>query len=424
MDAKIIGYLDCILIKMRLEQMVHRWQKTMNVLRKFSKSGEFYVLWITLLIMFLALTFSLWSQIKIGDTRLYYSYALQMWHGSIPYRDFNIEYPPGILPFILIAQPLGYLIGSYAYGFMVVSTVAVFLILRQVNIQWSQYRLLVVGGLLLLFGQSTFFQIDVFAAVALFFSILALKNRSYGRSAVYLAIATMIKAFPLISLPAILLSLPGSQRWRYVRILCLSMAICVLPFIILSPSDFWHSFTYHTGRPLQIESGPAAIGFILHFFGEPIKMTVSHASVALEFSSAHVLNLISSVVLVVGLIATSIFLFQQKKHRRVATGCVVLLMTFIIIFKVGSPQYLLLPLVLLPFVIDEMGQDNTHRLLARFLGISLIVRITQNSSYDWLTNPQWYGGVLVVLKTVLEIEMLLWIIQKMREPSISKNSPE
>ncbi len=59
-----------------------------------------------LMILLVGITFALsWYAVgraftedaRMDDTPLYLTYALEMRHGLVPYRDFSVEYPPGAL---------------------------------------------------------------------------------------------------------------------------------------------------------------------------------------------------------------------------------------------------------------------------------------------------------------------------------------
>ena len=156
-----------------------------------------------------------------------------MGHGQVPYRDFHIEYPPGVLPIIFLAQPVGLLIGSYALSYALIVGVFIYLVLFDVYKRWGKRQVLWLSCLLLIFGRFVFFQLDIFSAVALYFAIKSVNDHRYGHSAVLFAIATLIKGYPLVCLPAIILSLPKNKIRKYFRTLALVLAVGVLPFFVI-----------------------------------------------------------------------------------------------------------------------------------------------------------------------------------------------
>lgn len=358
------------------------------------------------------------SPISIGDTGIYHSYASKIWQGAVPYRDVPLEYLPAVLPFILLAEPLGRLAGDYTSGFNILTALAVFVLLWSISKYWGRRQLLLMTGMCLVFGTFIFFELDIFSVLALFGAFLTYRRGRYDWSALLLALTVLFKAYPILCLPILLLGMPHVARRRYALIVGLVIVAGLLPFFILSPVGLYHTFTYHTGRPLQIESGPAAIGFGLHLFGEPIRIFESHKSVALDFPLAKVLNGLSSIVLFVSILAAYIFLYLRGRawqdYQKVATSCMLLLMIFIIFFKVGSPQYLLLPISLLPFAETEIGWWRVRQLWLGFTLIGVVVNGLLYSSYVWDIHPQWYGGMLVMLRSIFELATVGWLLHILR----------
>jgi len=394
---------------------------TKSSLKRFIASGDAALLWLTFLLLFVAFVFSARTAQPFGDIPLYNLYASNIWRHAIPYRDFHIEYPPGVLPFILLPQLVSFLTKAYSFGYIVMSSSVVFWLLRDTYHRYDRRRVVLLSLLLLVFGRFAFFQLDIFAAAALYLCLRTLIDHHFGSSAILLAIATLIKAYPLVCLPAMLLVLPKDQVWKYLRILSTVLVIGLLPFVIISPAGFWYSIAYHTGRPVDISSGPAAVGFMAHLFGAPIRAVFSHGSVALIFPGAHIVGLLSSILLAIGLIVTSVYLFIQKNHTQVALGCLALVMVFIIFFKVGSPQYLLVPVLLYLPASNELGNRNSGKLWLRLFLIVFVVFVTVLFYSIWKVRaPQLGGGLLVIIRTALEVELLAWVLGKIKSVPTKK----
>jgi len=385
-------------------------------------SGGPAIAWLVLLLLLSSLILFSSTLHPIGDTPIYESYAVKMWQGLIPYRDFHIEYPPGVLPIIFLAQPVGLLIGSYALSYALIVGVFIYLVLFDVYKRWGKRQVLWLSCLLLIFGRFVFFQLDIFSAVALYFAIKSVNDHRYGHSAVLFAIATLIKGYPLVCLPAIILSLPKNKIRKYFRTLALVLAVGVLPFFVISPGGFWYSINYHAGRPLGIESGPAIIGFIERLFGQTIMSANSHGSVALIFPYSRLVGTMSSVALVLSIALIAIFLFTQKAQKQLATNCLAFLMAYIVLFKVGSVQFLLLPVMLAPLVINEIKQKSANSIWLRLLLIGIVEFVIVAKYSAWQTiNPQMTGGLLMILRTLLEIELLIWILRITKSTTLKKS---
>ena len=55
-----------------------------------------------------ALGHSFYAHGRISDTGFYQGYGLQMRLGAVPYRDFEVDYPPGSLPAFLVPTYVGH----------------------------------------------------------------------------------------------------------------------------------------------------------------------------------------------------------------------------------------------------------------------------------------------------------------------------
>lgn len=381
--------------------------------RLSSLSNGMLAIWAALLLAFMALILSVWSWSLAGDTPVYHQYANAIWHGSMPYRDIPIEYPPGVLPFILLAQPIGALFDSYQLGYLVLTIFAVAVLLWDRGRESGKKEILVICALLIPFLHFVFFQLDIFAALFLFGALRFIKLRRFNISAVLFALAILIKGYPLICLPAFLLALPRGKRRRFSTITGSTILVGLLPFLLISPSGVLHTVSYHTGRPLEFESAPAAVGFLLHILGAPISAFRSHSSVALDFAAAHALNILSSVFLILGFAGVLAFLSRLKTPNP-ALSCMALLLVFILTFKVGSPQFLV-PLLLVSILgAKELPSHQRKPLFIRLLGIGLVVSTTLYMGYSWILGGlHWYGTMLIVLRIILEAELFVWVIRQL-----------
>lgn len=370
------------------------------------------VILISFCLLIIALITSIWWPLGAGDTDVYQHYSEMIWNGLLPYKDFGIEYPPGVLPFIVLAHPIGLLFGSYAVGFMAIATAILSFLLWHLYKLGGQKAMFLLIGLILPLLQFVYFQLEIFAGIALYGSIYLLSRKRFQYSAILLAIATLIKAYPLVCLPALLFAVPAHKRRLYLLVVVAVLALGILPFLLLSPGGLWSSLTYHSGRPLQLESGPAAIGFIADVFGNTASVIHSHASLALVFPGADFLNVLSSFLLIGGLVIGSVFLW--RKRPKPALGSLFMLLIFLIFFKVGSPQFLI-PLILISILaIRELPADMRRTLLLRVAMISLVVFMTYLEFYS---NFFYLIGVMIVLKVILLLELLIWTVRRINSRS-------
>lgn len=354
----------------------------------------------------------IWTPIYGGDTGVYRSYSAAIWGGNMPYKDFFIEYLPGVLPFIILAQPVGILLGNYTLGFMLLSSLAVILFLydryRQVGQQAAAISALILVPVL----AYVIFQLDVFAALALYGALRALRGGRLDVSAIFLVCSLLIKGYPLICLPVILMAIPRFKRLRYLFITALGLVAGMLPFMLASPSGVWHAFQYHSERPLEIVSGPAAVGFVFHFLGQAAQIGVSHKSWSLHFPMEDTVGVASVVLLLLGLIATMV-IYRRYGYRKPATACLAALLVFVLTFKVGSPQFLVPVFFLATLAADEIPRPIRWQLWLRLLLVGIAV-LAILLNYRGLITMHSFAGALVVLRTILTAELLIWVLRNLR----------
>jgi uncharacterized membrane protein len=159
--------------------------------------------------------------------------------------------------------------------------------------------------------------------------------------------------------PAVVVPLAVAWIWRRKgrRDALVALAICAgvaalafLPFVALSPGGVWWSLQRQLDRPLQIESLGAAVLLALHHAaGMPLAWASSHGSQNLTGDVATVASVLTTVVQV----AAFLFLVWQFARRPAPAGddlaaaCAAVLVVFVALGKVLSPQFLvwLLPAV-------------------------------------------------------------------------------
>lgn len=354
------------------------------------------------------------SPIGVGDNNIYKNYSNYVWAGHMPYRDFVVEYPPGVLVPILLSQPVGFIMGGYTFGFLVLAGVVVSLIFWS----WQKIRgykwTLALAVLFLPILTFTYFQLDIFAAALLYASLIFLSKRRWEWSALLLALSTLIKAYPVVCLPAMYFTVPRKHRPRFLKVFGAVTVGGLLPFLIISPAGLVHSVLYHTNRPIEIGSGPAAVGFILHYFGLPIHAIYSHASQAVIFSGASLLGNISSVLLALSLVASIFLLSKKTVLKSPMIDCAVLLLIYIVFFKVGSQQFFIPTFLCAMLGMNELTKIDRPRLYARLLIINCALgSLLVVGHWDALYHGyKWYGGLMVVIKMSLITELLIWLIRR------------
>jgi hypothetical protein len=206
----------------------------------------------------------------ITDVGVYEEYGGRMADGEVPYRDFELEYPPGALP-VFLAPALGpddryeslFQALMLVCGCLAVALVA--FTLGQVGAgPWETLAGTALAGISpLLLGPVVLTRFDLWPAVLVAGALAALVAGRPRLGLGILGAAVAVKLYPLVLVPLAVLFV-----WRHwgrrealvsLGVLAAVLVVVVGPFLALAPDGLADSVTRQTGRPLQIESLGAAL---------------------------------------------------------------------------------------------------------------------------------------------------------------------
>lgn len=288
-----------------------------------------------------------------------------MLNGSVPYRDFWIEYPVGALPtFILPA--IGHEGDSAAYnrwfdrlmalcGCLALAGVA--LCLRALRA--SPLRTALALGLValspLLLGSVVLSRYDMWPAGLAAVAIAALLCEKRTIAAVLLASAISAKLWPAVIAPIAIAWIWQNHGpravIRWTSWLVGTLAVIFLPFFVLAPGATAAPIRNQFDRPLQIESLGAAVLMVAHHLAHmALTFNSDYASVNISGSTAHAVELLTS-VLEAASVALVWILFARgpATRERLVHYSAAAVACFVAFGKVLSPQFViwLIPLVAL-----------------------------------------------------------------------------
>jgi hypothetical protein len=300
---------------------------------------------------------------QLGDTRVYEHAARLMDAGAVPYRDFDVEYPP-------LATGLFWLVGrvpaaSYQLAFslamlgcLIATALAGLTIARRLGLGRARTAVIVAVIALtpLLLGTLVQTRYDLALAALLGWMLVAAIQERFAWMWALLALATAIKLVPVLLVPAL-----AVWHWRrrsrteaFVGVggFGLGVAATFAPFFALAPDATWRLFAYHLDRPPEVESLGSSI---LQVTGLDFKRVQSYGSDNVAGSWADAFASLTTVLIVVGIVAAAAWLARTLR-RGTSDGVTALVATIaasvvvaVLLGKVISPQYLvwLLPMVLL-----------------------------------------------------------------------------
>jgi Glycosyltransferase family 87 len=309
-----------------------------------------------------------WHRTQIVDTPVYRHYGEAVLDGQVPYRDFDLEYPPAALPVFVLpalarADDYSGVFELLMWACGVAAIVALGLALASVDA--GATRLYAAIGYLALaplaLGSVILSRYDLWPAALTIAAVAALLG---GRERVgfgVLGLAAAAKIYPLVLLP---LALVWTARRRGTRELWIGLgcftavvAACFLPFLILAPGGVAHSIGVQLGRPLQIESLGASLLLAAQQLGL-YETTVenSHGSQNLGGSLPDALASIQTAFQVVAVaVVWALFAARDRGREGLLVASAGAVAAFVAFGKVLSPQFLIWLLPLVPAVAGAAG---------------------------------------------------------------------
>ncbi|MDP8910948.1 MAG: glycosyltransferase 87 family protein, partial [Actinomycetota bacterium] len=266
------------------------------------------------------LHYGFYAENDIVDTPVYEGYGDRIAAGDVPYRDFELEYPPGALPVFaapaLVDAELG-----VAHDFrsrfellMLACAAAMLglmaLVLRTVGATPARLAagLAFAAVAPLALGSVVLTRFDFWPAaltVAALAALVAGRER-LGLGVLGLGVAAKIYPGALVPLA---LAYAWKRHGRREALVCLGvfaavLAACVVPFVVLSPDGVWASAVRQMTRPLQIES--LGSGFLLalhHLAGLELTMESTYGSQNLTGARPELIGVVQSALQVGALLA-------------------------------------------------------------------------------------------------------------------------
>lgn len=368
-----------------------------------------------------------------GDLILYFDYANHIKDGHVPYRDFQMEYPPLALVPILVAFVPSHLAGGFFDGFKVLFALESYaLALGTGLIVWSllprllpdemerqrQLRLAayVVGFPLI--GQLATTRFDLtptfltIAAVALW---LRRTPRAEAAAWVVLALAVGVKLVPVIVAPLFALDLLMRRGFRVAFLHGLGfsslLALLLLPGLAIDRAGYIAAFTYQTDRGIQMESIYANALLILSKLGR-VEIVTAHAWGSFEYVSrwTEPLRTVSSLVQMAALAAVYAAFMLVRLHDRqtgrhdvqLVTATTLVLLAFVATGKVFSPQYLIW---VMPFVVLLPGRLG-RRTIVLFLLTLVASQLIFPYFYGSLRNQTAWAVILLTTRNLLVLALV------------------
>jgi hypothetical protein len=349
----------------------------------------------------------------LGDLTVYFQYASRMVAGSLPYRDFIVEYP-------LLFPPLAALPRLFASGFAGYTVVFVLEMLAfDALLMWLLIRstdkvtasLVWYTAFFIALFPAVLYRYDLAPTTLAFAAVLAWKNGQAVRGGVLAGSGALLKLFPaLVAAPAIVHDFARKQGrpLRGALALVLTGALGLAVWNAMPGSGLAHFVAYHGGRGIELGSLWAGLSMVLaKCAGLAIECSYDHASYSIvtSWSTALAAATLPFQTAAVALLA---WRFHRTGGRDLMRYAAATLLAFILFGKVLSPQYLVW---LMPFL--AVLED---RRLARWLFLAAALLTTAVFPVFW-SAIAGFDSVAVVLLNVRNLTLLVLLFLLLREGS-------
>jgi Glycosyltransferase family 87 len=359
---------------------------------------------------------------QIRDTPVYQGYGEDVVTGEVPYRDFDVEYPPGALPaFVLpaLGSPSAHGYRSRFDLLMLTCGIAAVAALAAAlgALGAGPVRLLAALGLAavtpLLLGPVVLTRYDLWPAALAAAALAALCAGRDRLALALLGLAVAAKVYPAVLAPLFVAHV-WRRRGRREAAVATGIGVAVTaavfaPFVALAPGGVWGSVVRQVTRPLQIESlGSAVLIAAHHLFGLGLRVETTHGSQNLVGALPDAVGAAESALVLVGLVALWLWFARQPRDLetlvRASAAAVCLFVAF---GKVLSPQYMIWLIPLVPLVRRRRGVTAGGLFAAALLLTQL-----------WFPERYWnlvfgfggYESALVLARDVVLVALLTVLV--------------
>ena len=365
--------------------------------------------------------------------------AEPLFNGEVPV----MEYPPFALVFFAI--PRLFVDTAWGYNVAYVAEVLVFMVVGLLLVSKLAERMghdqkkamLVYAILMLLMLEFVVDRYDIFPAILTLASFYMFASKRHGCACLLLAVGAMTKLYPAVLFPLYLLYLAYGRQWRDAAVSCAAfLGTCVLIVGVawlINPELITNFLSYHTDRPLQIESVPASVVYLLSMFGltdvwiQPFADPDSFGSDNLMGPLPDAVASVMMPLMVVLILAVYAY-YAVLRHRGVrdddlrliGLAAVTVLMLFMVANKVFSSQYLIWAVAPIAFVVASRDTGFERRLL--WLSVLVLVLTQANFAY----NAGYLGGgenindlgmMVILARNVLAVWLTCMVLGGMRRPA-------
>jgi hypothetical protein len=369
----------------------------------------------------------------VTDVALYRTYGERVAGGLVPYRDFELEYPPGALPALVLPALVTSSLESYRAVFVaelaIVGLLAVLafdLALRRSGRTDADRRavLAVIAVTPLLLGGVILTRFDLVPAALVAAAAALMATGRLRTAALVVGAGAAVKLYPAVLLPLLVVAAwrrTGRREALVVALLAAAPVVLVyLPFVAAAPEGVADSLGRQLGRPLQIESLGAGVLLALHHaFGMSLAWSSGSGSQNLTGTAADVVAATQAVAQVAALLLVWVgFARGPATSERLLRFSAAALVAFVALSKVLSPQFLIWLVLLVPLV---GGTRSRAALWLTVLACALTAIWFPARYWELVREFDPLASWLVLLRGLTLVALLWALTARERAPARSRS---
>ena len=353
-----------------------------------------------------------------GDLSLYYRTATRILDGQVPFQDFPLEYPFFALIPIVIPQLINTMLDGglstyimlFAFLNIIYGLVSAYVLsltgLRQTNIGIKYLALIIFSLPIYLF------RFDPFPVLLTSFAIFFLSKHTLATGATLFA-GVAAKIYPSVFMPVVAFYYFFGRRFRELSNFLVGIGVILVLlsvlYVALGDRAIDGFLQYHWLRGIHIESFAGGIILFLDKLGMGM-ITIEHNFGAYhlktEWSESIILLIkFASLILFTFSLISICYIFNRDWSRlgyipleKAIWSCTALIILFLLLNKVFSPQYMIWIMPFIPFCGRKI-------FFIYAVALALTVLIFPGY-YHLLLDKQWPLILLLNLRNLL----LIWLL--------------
>jgi len=383
-----------------------------------------------------------------GDVELYMQYAQALLAGNTPYTDVQVEYPPLAMVPMLVPYLVASLFGpvtldQYKWAFagweaLLVLCLGIVLVrtarlgaaprTSAVGPGWgivARLPILVVGAAL-----AITWRFDLFPALLLAIAVWATLANRPTLAGVALGLGVLAKLYPIAAAPALALAWfalrDDGRLIRFGVATLATIALGIVPFLLVAGKDTLTFLAYQTLRGLQIESVGGGLVILVGLLrGSPIPTSAPYKAIEVMGSGARTWLAVLPLVTIVAFSILAWFGWQRARAEVRADGAVApatvvriaaaAVLVLLVTNKVFSIQYVVW---LIPFAV--LLSRRQFWLAAAIVAMTIPIHPLL---YDRLIAQEALPVVILNVRNALVVALMVWLFADLARPLETTEGP-